>query len=87
MCTLHVCAWANMPSLRMLILLGRCVEVVGEAKRERPVVGGGLAAASGLSGWACGRPVSTHQILLFLAPSLREEFRSPLRCCGSWRSP
>lgn len=48
--TLHVCARVNTPNLRMLILWGRCAEVVGEAKRERPVVGGGLAAASGLSG-------------------------------------
>lgn len=29
----------------------------------------------------------THQTLLFLVPSLRGEFRSPHRFCGSWRSP
>ena len=48
-----------MCSLRMLILPGRCVEEVGEAERERPVVGGGWAlpaAASGLVGGGCRRP-------------------------------
>lgn len=30
--------------------MGRCLEVVGEAERERLVVRGGLAAASGLAG-------------------------------------
>lgn len=32
-------------------------------------------------------PGFTHQTLLFSVPSLRGEFRSPHRCCGSWRSP
>lgn len=50
----------------MLTLLGRCLGVVGEAERERPVVGGGwglLPAASGPGGTVGSLDV-THQTLL-----------------------
>ena len=42
----------------MLILLGRYVGVVGEAERERPVVGGGRGLLTCCLGaqWACGKP-------------------------------
>ena len=53
-CLFCVCTWpcgvhpvclcrGSTCGLRMLILPGNCVEVVGAAERERPVVGGGQA--------------------------------------------
>lgn len=89
-CLFCVCTWpcgvhpvclcrGSTCGLRMLILPGSCVEVVGAAERERPVMGGRRALL------AEARAPPTR-LPLFLAPSLRGEFRSPRRCSGNWRS-
>lgn len=52
--TLHVCARVNTPNLRMLILWGRCAEVVGEANVKGQLWGEDWLLPQGLVGESVG---------------------------------